>query len=315
MDKISIVVPVFNVEVHIRKCLDSVIAQTYDNLEILLIDDGSTDSSGEICEEFARRDKRIRLFRLPHKNVSCSRNVGLKSASGRYIGFVDADDWIEPEMYEVLHAEIKKGNATIAVCSYFMETDTESIEIKNKIAIPDEIITTRDLLLYPLKRDYYMAFFGTLWNKLFCAKTIKQSGVCFDESLKYGEDTLFYPSLIIKAKCTGTYIEKPLYHWYQRKTSISKTRSLDIIKYILKAYKKIEELFIQEDYVRDSFWVRGFYCYHASVFAEIAIENGDEKALYVIQDEIRQHLDDYIKTNEEFPQKLDRINKILNTKI
>jgi len=315
MDKISIIIPVYNVSAYIRKCISSVLAQTHDNLEILLINDGSTDGSGEICDEYAKMDKRVRVFHQSNKGVSSARNVGLKNLTGQYVGFVDSDDWIEPNMYELLHKAVKSKNVQVGVCSYFKDTDNESVPIINRNAIPDEVIPTKDLLTYPLKRDYYMGFCGTLWNKLFSANVIKKSEVSFHKETKYGEDILFYSNLVIKEKCTGTYVDKPLYHWYQRKTSASKSRSSNMRIGILSVYKDVEKILNNNGYLQDSFWARGFYCYHASVAAEIALDNGDERVLSWMQDEINEHLSDYVKTNKEFPEKFERINNLLNAKL
>ena len=103
MAKISVIVPVYNVESYLRKCLDSVINQTYSDLEILLINDGSFDNCGEICDEYAGKDARIKVFHKENGGLSSALNVGLKNVSGDYIGFVDSDDWIELDMYQKLH--------------------------------------------------------------------------------------------------------------------------------------------------------------------------------------------------------------------
>ena len=97
---ISVIVPVYNVEKYLKTCLDSIIAQTESDLEILLIDDGSSDDSGKICDEYSIKDQRIRVFHTDNRGVSAARNLGLLESKGDYIGFVDSDDWIEPTMYE-----------------------------------------------------------------------------------------------------------------------------------------------------------------------------------------------------------------------
>ncbi|MDR2579367.1 MAG: glycosyltransferase, partial [Fibromonadaceae bacterium] len=155
MDKISIIIPVYNVEPYIRKCLDSVINQTYTNLEILLINDGSTDNSGSICDEYAEKDKRIKAFHQANKGLSSALNVGLENFTGDCLGFVDSDDWIEPDMFETLHNAIKAANVQISGGGYFKDTDTETIPAKNREQIPGGAIATKNMLLYPLQRDYY----------------------------------------------------------------------------------------------------------------------------------------------------------------
>lgn len=99
---ISVIVPVYKVAPYLRQCVDSIINQSFDDLEILLIDDGSPDQCGEICDEYAAKDSRVRVFHTENKGLSAARNLGLQKATGEYIGFIDSDDWIEPDMYEVL---------------------------------------------------------------------------------------------------------------------------------------------------------------------------------------------------------------------
>lgn len=115
--KISVIVPVYKVEPYLRKCLDSVVNQTYRNLEIILVDDGSPDSCGTICDEYAARDERIKVIHKANNGVALARNVGLDAATGDYIGWVDSDDWIEPEMFEAMLAAVEAYNADIAICS------------------------------------------------------------------------------------------------------------------------------------------------------------------------------------------------------
>ena len=110
---ISIIVPVYNVEQFLARCIDSIRAQTYRNIEILLIDDGSTDNSGRVCDEYAKQDGRIKVYHKPNGGVSSARNYGLDRATGKYIGFVDSDDFIAPDMYEYLIQLIKDTNAEI----------------------------------------------------------------------------------------------------------------------------------------------------------------------------------------------------------
>ena len=106
MSKISVIVPVYNVEQYLPQCLDSIINQTYKNLEIICVDDGSPDNSGKILDEYAKKDKRIKVIHQENQGVSVARNTGLDNATGKYIGFVDPDDWIEADYYETLTANL-----------------------------------------------------------------------------------------------------------------------------------------------------------------------------------------------------------------
>lgn len=118
---ISIIVPVYKVEPYLRQCVDSILNQTYRDLEILLIDDGSPDCCGKICDEYEKKDKRVRVFHTENRGLSIARNLGLKETQGDYIGFVDSDDWIEPDMYEVLLKCLEETGADICVCGYSYE--------------------------------------------------------------------------------------------------------------------------------------------------------------------------------------------------
>ena len=114
---ISIIVPVYNVEKYLKKCVDSIVNQTYKNLEIILVDDGATDNSGKICDELVELDNRIKVYHKKNGGLSDARNYGVERATGDYIGFVDSDDYIDAEMYEKLYEAIKKENVDVAECN------------------------------------------------------------------------------------------------------------------------------------------------------------------------------------------------------
>ena len=131
-DLISVIVPVYNVEKYVKKCVDSIIAQTYRNLEIILVDDGSTDSSGRICDELASIDKRIIVIHKPNGGLSDARNAGISIARGKYLGFVDGDDLIHPQTYEILLTNALKCDAEISEGGYITSSKV-SLKILRKI--------------------------------------------------------------------------------------------------------------------------------------------------------------------------------------
>ena len=305
MHKISVIIPVYNVEPYIRKCLDSVINQTYENLEILLIDDGSTDESGRICDEYAVKDSRIIVYHKENGGLSSALNIGLNNFTGEYLGFVDSDDWIEPDMYHALIGAI--NGVDISVCSYYKDTFDTTQRIQNAKKITDSIISSENMLLYPLMRDYYMGYCGYIWNKLYTTELINKSELFFDEKIKYAMDVLFYETLVSKTGCIGAYIDKPLYHYLQRSGAITKSESFNIKTDILDVYKRVEAL-LPNEY---KYWARGFYCYHASVIYELAIKKSDMKMLSKMQEAIRVHFKDYELTNIDFPDKINRMARFL----
>ncbi|MCL2663449.1 MAG: glycosyltransferase [Oscillospiraceae bacterium] len=315
MEKISVIIPAYNVEAYIRKCLDSVIKQTHENLEILLINDGSIDNSGLICDEYAAKDNRIKVFHKENGGLSTALNIGLSNFTGDYLGFVDSDDRIEPDMYKILLRAAKRECVPISVAGYYKATETGSTQMTNRDKIPCGEISTENMLLYPLKRDSYMGFCGYVWNKLYCAEIIKTSGLYFDEKIRYGMDVLFYISLVSMVNSNGIYTDKPIYHYFQRDTAISKTESVDIMTDIVTVYKRVEHILENSGYSHISYWARGFYCHHAGVVVEAAYKNNDEKTLTLMQNEIRKHIDDYIKTNKEFPDKIERMRSLLDLEV
>ncbi len=119
--KISIVVPIYNAEKYLDRCIQSILNQSYKDLEIILIDDGSTDSSNKICNNYQKRDNRIKFISQKNEGVSAARNRGISEATGEFIGFVDSDDYIQPNMYETLYGLINKYNCDISICGYFIE--------------------------------------------------------------------------------------------------------------------------------------------------------------------------------------------------
>lgn len=128
---ISIIVPVYNVEKYLKECIDSVISQTYKNLEIILVDDGSTDKSGEICDEYSKKDSRIKVIHKENGGLSDARNVALDIAKGEYIGFVDSDDYVEKDMFETLYKLAEEHNTEISSISFYKTLENEIIDVRN----------------------------------------------------------------------------------------------------------------------------------------------------------------------------------------
>lgn len=315
MDKLSIIIPIYNSELYLKRCLDSIIAQTYTNLEIICINDGSTDSGGKICDEYAQKDSRIKVYHKPNGGESSARNAGLRLVTGKYIGFIDNDDWIEPNMYESLYASAESNNVPMSVSGFYRDTDTVSTEMKNNSQIPDGVMSAKDMMLCALNRDSFEGYGGYVWNRLFSSKLILNNGITFDENLKFGGDILFCAQAVLADGCKGAYIKKPLYHHYLLESSTSHSKNIFIKKDILIAYKRIEEILDKKGYSDISYWARAFYCHHASVVAELALIQQNKDMFSFMQNEIRAHIDDYIKTNEAFPQKLKRIYRLADNGI
>ncbi len=128
---ISIIIPVYNVERYLRECIDSIIAQTYKNLEIILVDDGSSDKSGEICDEYSKKDSRIKVIHKKNGGLSDARNVALDITKGDYIGFIDSDDYIEKDMFQILYNLAEEYNAEISSISFYKMLENKVISVRN----------------------------------------------------------------------------------------------------------------------------------------------------------------------------------------
>lgn len=320
MSKISIIIPVYNVEPYIRKCLDSVINQTYQNLEIICINDGSTDNSGKICDEYSERDCRVRVINKENGGVSSAHNQGLSVFTGEYIGFVDPDDWIELDYYEKMYSLIKHNEVDIVCSGMYKDTLENCIELKNKLPIKNGLLNNEEILRYTFIRDLYPAF-GAYWgNKLFSSiffKPVKHGGyeIRADEDLEVGEDVLFFVECVLKTK-SAIYCENAFYHYFQRETSLFHSKDIEKRIGSLKAYQRVMKLLNTNNISPDiSVWVKRFYVYHASLLAEIALENNDEKNFIKMQNEIRRYLVEYIETNKEYPDRIDRINYLEDLKM
>ena len=162
-EKISLIVPVYNVEKYLEKCVNSILKQTYKNLEIILVDDGSRDKSTEICDKLKKVDNRIIVVHKNNGGLSDARNVGIEIATGNYLGFIDSDDYIQNDMYEYLYKLIKENNADISICDYKIIYEDEDFQVEEKIN-RIQTYTKIDAMKELLKRNQIQDY---AWNKLY----------------------------------------------------------------------------------------------------------------------------------------------------
>lgn len=210
---ISVIVPVYKVEPYLKRCVDSIRNQTYSNLEILLIDDGSPDRCGEMCDELAKEDKRIRVVHKKNGGLSSARNAGLDIASGAYIGFVDSDDWIDLNMYQFLYDRMIQQNAQISCCAIAYSDGERVIGYMND-KFDDTLTLNAAQAQVELTQNYRVT--NSVDDKLF-ERSIWED-LRFREGAIY-EDAFIQHQCIHKAKCI-TYAAKPLYFYFQSPDSI-----------------------------------------------------------------------------------------------
>lgn len=212
---ISIVVPIYKVEQYLARCIESLINQSYKNLEIILVDDGSPDGCGAICEKYKEKDSRIRVLHKENGGLSDARNAGLEIAKGRRIAFIDSDDFIHPEMIEILYDEMSKNNAGISLCQFQMGPDVSTVEWDEK-ADESIVITDDSQRLQYFLGESTMPTFTVAWNKLY--------DISLFESIRYPKGKIhedeFTTYKLFELTDRVVYVRRKLYYYVQREGSI-----------------------------------------------------------------------------------------------
>lgn len=233
MVKVSVIIPVYNVAEYLPKCLDTVIAQTHSNLEIIVVDDGSSDGSSFICDEYAAKDSRIIVVHKENGGVSSARNVGLDIASGEWIGWVDPDDWVELDMFEYLVENTSAFDADIVVCGRQLEYPDRS----EAYTFEQQILMDRETAISVLLENEIMRNY--LWDKLW--KRSLFSDIRFPEGRTY-EDIAVLHRLFERAECVCC-LPQIKYHYWQRDNGIVNNISLkNRINYYLAAEQRYSEM-------------------------------------------------------------------------
>lgn len=247
MSCLSIIIPVYNAEKYLNKCIDSILNQSFKDFELLLIDDGSKDLSGKICDKYAEVDERVKVFHIQNGGPAKARNLGIKYATGIYIEFVDADDELIPEALENLYI-LTKNNPDIIIADSQIITADE--KVKNIISIEKNNQINVEEYLKNLNTVRKATLLHYIWNKWYKRELICENRIIFDENERLGEDFLFNCEIIDKADCVwGTDIL--LYKYYKRdngslsgkyiENELSRRRKMDSTFLQLYENKKIKE--------------------------------------------------------------------------
>ena len=253
MEKVSIVIPVYNSEKYIEKTLESVLGQTYANIEVIVIDDGSTDKSGEIVEKFADTDDRIKYFKIKNAGPGNARNVGMSKAIGKYIGFCDGDDIIKPDMYEKLVSYLENADADIALCDIFTERDNRCFGFPwedGKAFYGDDI--QKELMASMIGNESDNATDIPVWGSvvrcLFKREIIEEDQIKLPTDIHFAEDLVFTLNYLKHSK--GAVIcNKPMYYYVCNEDSIMNSffrykqdmfqARKALVSYILKAIDRL----------------------------------------------------------------------------
>lgn len=237
-EKITVIVPIYNSQNTLDRCIKSILKQTYENLQIILINDGSTDESKKICEKYAQKDKRILLINQDNMGVSKARNIGLSKALGKYIGFVDSDDYIECDMFEILERLIE--DVDLAICN-FKKITNESVKYQEE-DYKNEILLKKQLLERIQGQNYFQGF---LWNKLYKKEIIEKNNLRFQEDIYICEDLLFNCQYISKIE-KGKYTNKVEYNYIYRADSAYNGQYNKKWETVLNAYEQMIKIYNDE---------------------------------------------------------------------
>ena len=275
MAEVSIIVPVYQVEKYIRQCVDSILAQTFTDFELILVDDGSKDKSGQICDEYARMDKRVKVIHKENGGLSDARNKGMDQAVGNYFMFIDSDDYIAPTMIECLYKSILNGNADIAVCNYlyYFENDRKKNFATN---IKSEVLSGAEIF-YNRKNERNYGIWTVAWNKLYKSEVFGNIRFRFG---KYHEDE-FWANDIYQMDIKVVMIQECLYYYRQRDNSIMGKKSIARNLDILEAFQERIYIYLKNPkYLGQAYKVL-VYSLEYLMESKKLIQNRDEKNKYV----------------------------------
>lgn len=212
--KISIICPVYKAEKYLHKCIESIIAQTLTDWELILVDDGSPDSSGELCDKYAIQDSRIRIIHKQNEGVSVARQTGLDAAHGEYVIHVDSDDWVEPNMLEELYKKAKQDDADIVICDYFNNIGTKQTICRQR---PSSLEPQQVLI------ELFQQLHGSCCNKLARRVCYKQYGIEFPRGINYCEDLFTWVQFLSHKEVKVAYLNQAFYHYYNNPDSITRS--------------------------------------------------------------------------------------------
>ena len=298
---ISIIVPVYNVENYIEKCVNSIINQTYKNIEIIIVDDGSKDNSGKKCDELAKKDNRIKVIHKLNGGLSDARNSGMKIANGKYIGFVDSDDYIKEDMFETLYKLNKKYNSDISIVSYYEIYRGKIISVRDskKLEELSKLEAIKELLIDTKIQSY-------AWNKLFKKELFE--GIEFPTNKNF--EDIATTLLLFERANKVVLLEDPKYYYVRRDDSIVGDRNyktykdyLDVIydkyKYLDGKYKEID-VYNAYNFVINMIWVY-------TIIVAFDIENiyKDFESNYILFEKLIH------RYGSEIIDKLDNYNRVV----
>ena len=271
---ISIIIPVYKSERTLYRCIDSVLAQTFINFEVLLIDDGSPDNSGKICDEYAIKDSRIKVIHKENGGVSSARQCGIEVAKGEYTIHVDSDDWVESNMLEVLYQKAKHENADMVICDYYEEYGKSTLYKKQ---------TPTNYTPYQIIKDLFQQLHGSCWNKLIKSACYKGHNIHFPKDINIMEDKIFIiQTCYFMDKIV--YLNKGFYH-YDRTNEESITHNPHKLCTGLIAYNIMSD-FYRKNQITNRLLLEGLRSFQITTLSWVALYGKKENKQIKYQDYI-----------------------------
>lgn len=269
MDLISVIVPIYNVELYLNRCIESIVGQTYGKLEIILVDDGSSDKCPSMCDAWLKKDSRIKVIHKKNGGLSDARNAGLAVAKGEFIAFVDSDDWIHPKYVELLYNAIRKFDAEISACDVRVVYEGNNV-VNEQIDITADRVYSTEQALEMLIRG--IGFRAVAWNKLYHRKVLDSEKFTVG---RYHEDEFLTYKLLAKAERLA-FVNTELYFYFQRSGSIMNSISTKHLDALDAYFERLE--FLQNRYPKLYHEDKSVFCNSCLNFYQSALLlDGEER--------------------------------------
>lgn len=290
MYKVSVIVPIYNVEKYIEQCVNSITSQDLEEIEIILVNDGSTDNSYEIAKKLAKSDKRIKVINQQNKGVSAARNAGLRISKGEYISFIDPDDWVEKNYLFKMYTNAKKNQCDVIVCNYMM-TDGKNSSVY-KYPLKDNILYDKESIINDIAKKIISGNIKTtVWDKLYKREFLEKNSLRFNEKIVMFEDWYFFVDLCTHMN-SFLYINENLYNYRMVNNSLSR-----------KYYENFFDMIIEMN-ERKIIFMKQLQIYDKSYLSEM-------KNNFI--DDIMKSINHVIyRSNESIKYKLYKIKQIFN---
>ena len=295
--KVSVIVPVYNVYNYLEKCLESLVNQTLKDIEIIVVNDGSPDNSEEIIKKYAKKYKNIKALKKENGGLSSARNFGYKHAKGEYIGYVDSDDYVDPEMFEKLYNSALENDADIAICGNYVVSEEYNI-------LKTELLSF-DLNKNNIKDNPYILFDkNAVWNKIYKKKLIDKTKTSFRDG-KWYEDMDFTTKLLMEAKKVS-FVNEPLYYYLLRSGSIMNNKNVLRNLEIIETFEEIVNNVDNEKYHNELEYLAILHVLVPSIVRVLIANTEDSKK---VSDELRSYVftnypdlekNKYLQNNKKF---------------